>query len=251
MGLIEVYDRIRQDERLVGIKQFFGYPAKDQLATVPKIVWVPSQDTYEGAEREVELFVPRAVPCTIGGRDSNGGVEYAPAQGAEGVTIVHGFEGAGLGLLVLVEGPAVSVRLEVDAAGNVLSTAAQIVAAIQAHPAASALLLCQATGTGAGVARSSRRTKIRATKTRVAGCELHIWANDHAEMERLLNRLHGALWWNTRGSLRVGGGQHADREDNSTAAIGYIQDIAVEVPIYDELPAAEVQRFSATSGPTR
>ena len=27
MGLIEVYDRIRQDERLVGIKQFFALEA--------------------------------------------------------------------------------------------------------------------------------------------------------------------------------------------------------------------------------
>ncbi len=252
MGLLEVFDRLRQDERLAGVGQFFGYPAKDQIATVPKIVWVPSQDSYEGAETgDLEMFLPRAVPCTLGGKDANGGVEYAPRPGVEGATIVHGFEGHDRGLLVLTDGKAVSVRLAVDVAGNVTSTAADIVTAIQAHAGANALIMCQATGTGLGIARSSRRTKIRSTRTRVAGCELHVWASDHYEMDALLNRLHGALWWNVRGSLRIGSGQYAEREDNSTATVGYIQDIQILQPIYDELPATEVQRVSATSGPSR
>lgn len=252
MSLVEVFDALRQDARLAGIQQFYGAPHKDALATVPKIVWAPSTDSYEGPDMGDPLVpIPQAAPVTILGQNANGGVEYAPQQGVEGATVTHYVAGPSFGLLVTVDAKAVNVRLATSAAGAITSTAAQVVAAVQAHGAAAALVMCQAMGDGSGVVRDSPRQKLRATATRVAGCELHIWADDHTQLESILNKLHGALWWNLRSSLRRGAGEHARDENNSTAAVGYIQDIAVEVPIYDELPAAQVHTTSTSATPTR
>jgi len=252
VSLVEVYDALRQDARLSAIQQFFGEPHKDAIATVPKIVWVPTTDSYEGPDVGDPLVpLPRLAPVTILGQNANGGVEYAPQQGVEGATVTHYVAGPSFGLLVTVDGKAVNVRLATSAAGAITSTAAQVVTAVQAHAGAAALLMCQATGDGTGVVRDSPKTKLRATATRVAGCDLHIWADDHTQLEAILNKLHGALWWNLRGSLRRGAGTHARDEDNSTAAIGYIQEIGVEVPIYDELPAAQVHTTSTSATPTR
>lgn len=87
-------------------------------------------------------------PVTLSGHNGsqNGAVAYTAT--AAGVRVRH-LGGAGLGLAVSTSGPDVTVQLGTDALGNPTSTAAEVAAAVNAHPGAAPLLVAQALGSGA------------------------------------------------------------------------------------------------------
>lgn len=69
-----------------------------------------------------------------------------------GISVVHVDPGAhDAALAVSVVGKAITVSLATGPAGAITSTAAQVKAAVNAHPAAAALVLCEDEGVGSGV----------------------------------------------------------------------------------------------------
>lgn len=248
---------------MAGVKQDFGHQYLDQPGTPPRIIWVPTEDVYEGPEvGDFLLPIPVPAPCTIPGRDANGGVQYAIRDGVKGtVTVSHVFAGPGKSELVVVDatdtGFDVQVQLATDAASNITSTGGSLSATVQGYGPSAALLLSQGTGDGTGQANQSPQGKCRSYGTRVAGVDLYLHAaapnpigpdpvgQHYAALHDLVNRLHVALRFNLAGSLRRGRGFTPEVE-NVSAGVGYVQSIQILMPIWERLPAAGVQRTTIT-----
>ena len=139
----------------------------------------------------------------------------------------------------------------VDANGVVTSTATSLAATVNGSAAAS-LLTAYAQGTGAGLAKSSPRVKLRSIATRVALVELHLFADDHDAMTKrpggLINQLRYALWRAARGSLRIEDAQWSD-DPVSQKGAAYILPVNFLLPVLEELPAAQVQTATVTPPP--
>jgi len=93
---------------------------------------------------------------------------------------------------------------------------------------------------------SGKRVYIDGIRTRVAGCDLHIFHQTHHDVEELLNDVHLALYdimiaegaVSDPGDFSVGGG--AWDENASVIAnnsVKYIQSITCQFPVYRLLPA--------------
>lgn len=84
-----------------------------------------------------------------------------------------------------------------------------------------------------------KRVEIESILLRRAGCDLHVFEKDYLNLETLLNELHNALYDTLRsfGNYSIGQGRWVDRSSLSENTVGYIQPIAVFVPIYRALPA--------------
>ena len=211
-----VYKEMLLAPELAGVLQRFGSQYLEEQASAPRIVWVPKGEKNEGPEvgdYPVSIFkeITPAAPVLLPGADANGAVKYIGK--VAGVRVAQEFMGAGRSEAVVVTGLDVSVRLAVDANGVVTSTATSLAATVNGSAAAS-LLTAYAQGTGAGLAKSSPRVKLRSIATRVALVELHLFADDHDAMTKrpggLINQLRYALWRAARGSLRIEDAQWSD-----------------------------------------
>jgi hypothetical protein len=86
---------------------------------------------------------------------ANGNVTYVADVGGTGgnsIRVRHINPGPSQPLTVSVSGQDITVSLETDGLGNVISTAAAVAAAVMADPAANALVDVVAEGTGGGIA---------------------------------------------------------------------------------------------------
>lgn len=88
----------------------------------------------------------------IQGADSNGHVRYFLRGGKSGVRVWHLKPGPSTAASVSVSGNDIVVTLATNGGSVLQTTAAQVVALIQGSPAASALVTCEVTGTGASLA---------------------------------------------------------------------------------------------------
>lgn len=246
--LYEIFQAARELPLLADIRQFFGESSLHTVADVPRIHWVPTEDSYEGPVVG-DWLVPRtaAAPVSLLGAAGavNGTVNYSLRTSAP-ASIAHANLGPSKPLQVVQEQEYFLVQLATDAHAAVTSTAAEVAAQVAAHPQAGALLSGIPGGTGQGLAGTSPRAKIRAIRTRWAGCELQLLARDWLPLELLVNRVHLALQLLAMGSLRRGTGEWAARE-NLTANCGYVQKVSFAVPIFDRLPAGTFQTVSVAT----
>lgn len=103
-----------------------------------------------------------ALLTTIPGADANGGVTLRALR--PGVTVaLSGGTSTSLGLTSITFGAntvAVVIQLAADNAAAITTTAAALVAFIRSHAFLNQILLCQATGTGAGLCAAASTTAI-------------------------------------------------------------------------------------------
>ena len=103
-------------------------------------------------------------------------------------------------LTVLVDDKAIKVRLATNSGGTIASTAAQVVAAINAHSLASALVVATYEGTGAGVVEAKTGANLAGGVTGTVGVA---GSSFMANSAGILYRKTGAQTWAPVGSQSV------------------------------------------------
>jgi len=97
---------------------------------------------------------------------------------------------------------------------------------------------------------SGQRVSIEGIRTRIAGCDLHIFHRDYISMEILINDLQNALYdvllaagnADDPRNFSIGPGRWVEKSDFvKENTVYYIQSITVQIPIYRMIPMAIVE----------
>jgi len=112
-------------------------------------------------ENSVNDGIPGMV--TLAGSDANGGVTYialSPRASSNAIQVRHVQAGLSTPLSVSVVGTQITINLQTNAIGGLMSTATQVAAAVNASGPASALVVALFTGTGGSLASPAGFTNL-------------------------------------------------------------------------------------------